>query len=290
VAGRKHHHVVSRGYQRFFAEGELLTLLDKKTGTVSTPVGTHDAFAKRNFNTRWIGGKADDELESEWARLEDIFLPLVRDLNEGVRDQGRRNAAKVLASIHVARSYWFRNALERIFDQVATEHVATAEDDQELLKWFRLSHGRDPRPGEIAERVSHVSSVERGSREIFIERMAHGHNRILDILEPLRVQLLIPASKSVGFVLGDAPVVHYTEGWGAKVGNNDELTLGDAAYFYMPLGRYLAMRLTREDEGDQIVPPWKVQDFNWLTWRASIRFIACHPADDMRRALATELI
>jgi hypothetical protein len=48
--------------------------------------------------------------------------------------------------------------------------------------------------------------------------------------------------------------------------------------------------LTAERKADISIPPAAVQQLNQLTRCNAVRFIACHPAEDLARALATRAV
>src|SRR4051794_30457949 len=111
--GRKHHHIVSEGYQRLFATTEGIRLVDKDTSTARV-VGTKGAFARKHFSSYLRDGSWSDELEDEWATRESYALPHARHLNAGARTRESRNAIKILAALHYVRSYAFEEMLRRI--------------------------------------------------------------------------------------------------------------------------------------------------------------------------------
>jgi hypothetical protein len=100
---RKKHHIVFRGFQRHFAVGEQLLVVDKESLTWF-PAGTADLFVAKDFNT-WFGPQgADDSLETTWGRIETAALARVRRLGTRSEQPGDREAAKDIAALHLARS------------------------------------------------------------------------------------------------------------------------------------------------------------------------------------------
>jgi len=286
---RKHHHVVSEGYLRFFAADKHVLLCDKvpKDGQPRMRLaGTKGVFVRRHFSSYTVDGQRFDQVEDEWQRLENEALPAVRHWIAGSEGPATRNEVKVLAALHFARSYGFRS----FFDQVARDYKATATadllaDPRLRLAWLR-DKGRVPEPGEAEALISKQFDEMVGpGNPLIIQRMANGYNVALEKLIPLHVQAVRPVSKGVDFITGDSPFVYY-DGRQERVGARGRLALGDAQHAYMPLGPRLAVTFTTSPEGDVVAPIWLVQELNILVWRAAFSQVACHPATDLSRALA----
>ena len=111
-----------------------------------------------------------------------------------------------------------------------------------------------------------------------VTSMTNMHNRTLEILELLHVQLIRPTEKLAGFSFGDSPFVNHNRQTDL-VGPIDGLALGDSDLLLMPLTRYCAVAFTKDDEGDVEVPPSVVDSINKLVWRSAQRFVASHPGD-----------
>ena len=283
---RKHHHIVSRGYQRCFAEGEQLLYIDRAAKTFKL-IGTHDAFAERHFNSWKTATGWNDDLEDEWQRVETVVLPRVRQPLSGAEAAGDREAVKVLAAIHFARSYAFRDAHERVGAELAEEYGATSTTDEKFRRLYVADKGHEPEPGEIESFVRDRMRDLRADGSHFLERMVAAYEFGLSHFEQMHVQLL-HARGRVGFVLGDTPLIAIDR-LGFRVGIRDHLALGDASAIAMTLGRRTAMTLwgrDRQPDPDQVLDRISVQRFNLLVARASQRFLACDPAMDPRVLLS----
>jgi hypothetical protein len=277
---RKHHHVVSRGYQRLFASGEQLLYIDWVAKTFKL-IGTRDAFAEKHFNSWKTVTGWNDDLEDEWQRVENVVLPRVRRLLSGAENTGDREAVKVLAAIHFARSYAFRDAHERIGVQLAEEFGASSTGDEEFRRLYAADKGHDPEPDEIETYIKDRMRDLREDGSHFLERMVAAYEFGLGHFEPMHVQLL-HARGRVGFVLGDTPLVAI-DTLGFRVGIRDRLALGDANAIAMTLGRRTAMTLWGQDrrpDPDQQLDRISVQRLNLLVARATQRYLACDPAMD----------
>jgi hypothetical protein len=63
---RKHHHIISEGYQRLFATSGGIRLIDKDTMTAKV-IGTKSAFARKHFSSYLRDGEWCDELQDDWG-------------------------------------------------------------------------------------------------------------------------------------------------------------------------------------------------------------------------------
>jgi hypothetical protein len=163
-------HVVPRGYQRNFADGERISIVDKKTLEVRT-VGTRDNFVLAHLLRVIVAGESDDSVEDEFARVENFALPRIRRLRpfEDIAPD-TEVALKATMAMLWARSFARELVAERVFRAVVDEHVKGS--DHRLTDAFRSEYGRDPDEGEIGRlyveradeiRRSRVTDVEQSS-------------------------------------------------------------------------------------------------------------------------------
>lgn len=279
------HHLVSRGYQRFFADGEQVRLIDMSSHTYRS-AGTADVFVEANFNS-WRGADGwNDELEQTWHnKVEGPAIGLVRQLIEDNAGDIQRDAAKVLAALHLARSYSFDIVHNRILNQVGANEMHFVETDPSYAALFTAEAGRVPEPGELAERVRLTVEAMQSGRQFLLERMVYLFNFTLEFFHTLNVALLY-APPGMSFLTGDTPVVTRDE-HGFRIGIRQGVALGDTFGIFMPLSREVAVDLyTSEAPPDKVLFPWQVQMLNLLVARSSVRFLVCHPSDDPARLLA----
>jgi hypothetical protein len=140
-----------------------------------------------------------------------------------------------------------------------------------------------PNDGEVLQIAMDRAAAIKATNELATDRMERHYNEALDYVDSLHVVLLKAATDRVGFILGDNPVVLQR---GVTVGVHHGIAFKDANAHFMPLTRWTAMTLTPEPRPDAIVSPADMQALNRLSWRNSLRFIACHPDEDWRRACA----
>ncbi len=279
------HHLVSRGYQRFFADGEQVRLIDIRSHTY-LPAGTRDVFVEASFNSWRDDDGWNDELEQTWRnKVEGTAIGLVGQLIEGKAGDIQRDAAKALAALHLARSYSFDIVHNRILTQVGANEMRLVEEDPFYADLFTTEAGRAPEPDELAERVRLTVEAMKSGRQFLLERMVYLFNFTLEFFLTLNVALLY-ALPGMSFLTGDTPVVTRDER-GFRIGIRQGVALGDTFGIFMPLGRKVAMDLyTSEAPPDEVLHPWQVQMLNLLVARSSMRFLACHPSDDPARLLA----
>ena len=273
---------MSEGYQRLFAAGKLIRLIDKERKTAKI-VGTKDAFCRRNFSSYRRNGEWSPELEDEWAERENEYLPHLRRLNAGARDEAARQALKPIAALHYVRSYAFEEIFGRIHEQIRTRRLSDFVENPQLASRFRSQMGREPEPGELEEMVETVFTEGKADRTFFVERMADGYNKTLDLLEPHHVQLIWPLKPKVDqFVFGDLPLVHWSKAGVSALGG---VALGDAERVFLPIGPSLACLFTVNPVADGGISRNQVHYLNGQTWRAASRHVGAHPSCDVKRAL-----
>lgn len=281
---RKHHHLVSEGYQRFFADPTGIRLVDKQTRKARV-VGTKSAFARKHFSSYIRDGVWSDELEDEWSSRENFAIPHARRLIAGARDAESRDALKILAAIHYVRSYAFEIILDRIMAEQKIEAPGRIAAERTVIQAFVDDHGREPQPGEIEQIVLERWLELNEGRRLLVSEMADGFNKVMKILDPLKVQLVWPRKRNYcHFVFGDTPLVHYSnDGRLSALGG---LALGDANKVYFPVGPLLAAFFTVKRFADGAIEGEMVQALNRKTWHAATRFIGAHPGSNLKRSLS----
>ncbi len=291
---RQRHHVVSRGFQRFFAEGERVLLIDKapSTGVPRVrPAGTRDVFVRKDFSSHRSDGQLIDPLEDEWQRIEREALPPIaawlagHARPPGWNPVGSREAAKMIAALHFARSYAYLEVHERISLEQGAELAARLPSDHEFVRRWRASRSDDPTPDAVSQLVNEqVTANFRWNSAYSVERMAAHFNFAIEKLGPLHTQEIRP-SGSARFVLGDSPFV-IADRRRSRIGSR-ELALGDADLLLLPLSPTLAIAFTGNDEGHGQVGDHVVQRVNAYTWQAAGRQVIAHPDTDLGLALAS---
>lgn len=298
MAPRKRHHVVSRGYQRFFADGERIVLCSKaqRSGIRRIrEVGTADNFVRKNFSSYRHGDVWVDDLEDQWQRLENAVLPSVRAWVFGDEVEDSRNSVKVLAALHFARGYaaeaLFNRIHRQVFDEKETEML---EDATVRVRWAEEFGTELTYPAFHDVFSRSMNRLGPGS-SYRAERLAHFYNKTIDWLIPIEVQAItvMPGRRAagprpVGLVLGDNPLVHFDE-HAVQMGVLGGLALNDASHVYMPLAPHLAVMFNTTGEPDANIDSAAVQMLNRWTWRAAIGYVAWHPAMDGERSLAMRL-
>ena len=281
---RKHHHVVSEGYQRLFARRDGILLIDKRL-RVARIVGTKSAFARKHFSSYLKDGAWSDEVEDEWAARENYALPHARRLIAGARDAEARSAMKVLGAIHFVRSFAFEEVMKRIVDKMAVEAPAKFALKEDAQAAFQTDFGRPPEPGEIEAMVRERWEEMNAGRALLIDEMVQSFNKTLDFLGPLETQLVWPLKRNRShFVFADTPLVHYNQRDG-RVSTLGGVALGDATRIFMPLSPVLAILFTTRHFSDGGIPEDTIQLLNLKSWDAAMRFVGCHPETRVLRSI-----
>ena len=300
MAEEHRHHIVSRGYQRFFADGELVLLCDKTRparGPQVRPAGTSSVFVAEHFNSYREEGRWITHLERAWRTVENPCLPSLRSWvngNEWIEGGGSglpsRDAAKLLAAIHFARSSFFKQIYDRISKEGLEWAVQVLPTDPELLlRWQRVFKSA-PNPGQVEDEIRKNFDPTFGPHGRYVlERMVHTYELAITKLEQLYVQALFTSQRGIDFILGDSPLVYYTEDE-LRVGGRSGLALGDAQHIFLPIGPSLAVMFCTSHHGDVVLDPATVQKLNNLSWRAADAQVICHPSTNYREAIAGRVL
>jgi hypothetical protein len=73
---------------------------------------------------------------------------------------------------------------------------------------FETQFGRPPAPGELEAIAQAVADTNTVSGQWNVEAIARHHDRVVDKLQTLRVQVIEVVESLPGLVIGDVPVVH----------------------------------------------------------------------------------
>jgi hypothetical protein len=267
-----------------FTSTRQIVLVDKRTNTARLN-GVRDSFARKHFCSYLApDGQWSDELEDEWARLENLALPHARRLVNGDRDREGREAVKVLAAVHYVRSETYKLAHEHVAKMVIEDLRIAIGTDPEALEAFLADNGRLPQPSELENTFDNVAERWTEGQRLFIRSMADAYGKTFEILSPMYVQLVWPEQGRSDFVFGDQALVHY--GTGGRVGIRQGVALGDASGIFLPIGPHLTAVFTRPRPfADCGISASKVKKLNNFTWRAAVRYIGVSPASDLNRSL-----
>ena len=281
MAGR--HHVVSKGYQRLVTGGKTIRLVSLD-GAVDKPVSVRDAFVEEGFNTAYVSGEAIDDLEHEWARLENEVLPRIRAARDAGALRDSTPDVHALMALHAARSYSVQQLHRRVYEE-AKRDARSELDLNRLRRAVSADTGKWPTEKELDRFIDDAIERVRASRVQFVESMVRVYNTILEHhISPfhLHVASVSPAVVRRGFelVISDNQVSRT-----GRRGLLVNVAFGDADQVFMPLGRDVLVGLSAKPIGDVDLAPVAVVLLNSLTWRGAHRFIGCHPEADWRRCL-----
>lgn len=280
---RRQQHLVSKGYQRNFADGSgRLSLLDARTGTVIDP--------HRRIKTNWRvqdflsiptpEGLVDDSLERDFAGHERVILNIIRSISPfGPISPEQKSALDRLAAIHLVRSHAFAEVHRRVVsDELNRSPMEIARDPRAIARFAR-ERGRQPAPGEIEGIATGIAREFLGQPDILARGIKRGADAIPAILATSTVQIVSAHDRLPGFVLADHPVLHGKLSRGL-FGFRDAGAVGDADVIVVPICRRLVAFYSRRHlENIQIVTKNGVNWVNSLLVRGALRELACHPDD-----------
>ena len=276
----RHQHYVSRSYQRGFADGKRIILVDKHNRT-RREVGIGDAFVARSHSSFTdMNGRIRNELEEKWGKIENLSSKQIRRVMQDNMelDVDVTNAIKASAALHFARSQSIREVTPRLEHDFYLEYAKEAELNVSYRQQFFMENGREPLEGELADLVLSRAKYMIGSNFDQVNRMEHIYNQLLEIFDPYYVQLIRPMRGQAGFSFSDSPLVNHCRRTD-RIGPSEGLAIGDSDLLLIPLARYLCVAFTATQEPHVIVKPSQVESINHLTWRSAARFVGHHPKE-----------
>ncbi len=277
------HHLVSKGYQKNFAdERQRLTILDPRTGKVIDRLRpTKRNWVEADWNTFWsTSGDPNRHLEREFAKIEAGMLRSIREVDTAVVGDRYGAAIVNLAAMHLVRSRSFLNFRRHVYNASIASIVESTAARPELVDRFMDDHdGRRPGPGEIDEIVRDQAGLIAGSRRGEIDTVIDHHNKIAELLADLKIQVVELDQHLPGLPIGDHPIVHADLN-ARRSGFRDHLAIGQAGIVLIPLTRRTLACLTAEQQPNTVI--------NTISqWRrlvnvqvnAAVTEIATHPDD-----------
>lgn len=278
-------HLVSNGYQKNFAEGGSISVLDARTGALID--------ARRSTKSNWrvpdflsaIGedGQPDDALEREFANDERVILNRVRDIRAFVKiTKDQKRAVDVLTAIHLVRSQSFKKRHGEVVTNWLTNDSSRIAVNPELRDQFVASRGRQPSPGELEAMVAAQASAYERDPNLLPDGVRYGATRLGELFGTWRIQLVEIDASLPGLVLADHPVLHGRVELG--VFGFDAGPVGESDMVLVPISRRLAACYSPSRLPDRRVRTKRGLDWvNSLLIRGADAEVACHPSD----ALAT---
>jgi hypothetical protein len=170
-----------------------------------------------------------------------MILPQLGSLvnEEGTDDQ--REACKVLAAIHFARSYVLREMQSTIGEIAILGEADRMAADPIYIGALTEHFGHAPLPGEIESYIAELWADLTANRRFLQERTVYAYTSALDMFKPRQVQILY-SRDHLGFVLGDTPLITGDsqllitgDSQLFKVSVTDGIALGEAVQVWMPV-------------------------------------------------------
>ena len=277
----ENHHVVSAGYQRLFAEGELILYIDKKLRQAHR-IGVKNAFRVRHFtsvNTDLLGDLQvpstgwDNKLETTLSGFEDQILPALKRLSSGTEEPTDFWRASQGVALHMTRSYGLYDIHAEVYPQWAPSAVDELLAQPDVVEGYSELFGHLPTRDDIFAVYRRFGK----SRAPFLEAMKQLFMRLQLHFYRMRASLAV-APSGYGFVYGDSPVLYWD---GLKLGLRERAQWGRASEFFMPISRTHGLFLHWGTRASTVhLAPSECVKQNNLEWRATKRFLGCHPEDD----------
>jgi hypothetical protein len=270
---------VPAGYQRNFADGKLIRVIERQTWA-DRVVGVGDNFVASHFLRAIINGQANDAAEDEFARIENAALPLIRTIEAFVpRSPDQMLAVKAVMAMLWARSFSREVVAKRVHREVLEEYRLSVPANSQLLARFERKYGRSPVEGELERILDQQAAEMVRSRLHDIEAMMRHYNQALEKFSPLHIAVYRPI-RGAEFVTSDNPVLLARDNQLIQVGAQSGLALFDASFIFLPISRRVGACLTMHNEGDLELDRLTTLKLNQAMWRNAVTRIACHPSLD----------
>lgn len=279
---RRKQHLVSRGYQRNFADDIWVTVLDARTGdTIWSRRSVGANWRVQDFvSVIWPEGELDDSLEREFGDSEQVFLNVVRQIQLYRPVTAIQKAAlDDLAAVHLVRNLSFALAHEKVVRESMQQLVTGLALDEEVVSRFNRQWRRPPEPGELEAIVAAAADDLVNSPDFFVSAVRRVAAGIPKVLAKWTVQLVGCADNLPGFILPDNPVLHGKRREGL-FGFREAGAIGDADMIVVPISRRLVAFYSGRRLPDLLIrTKTGVRWVNSLLLHAAQREVACHPED-----------
>lgn len=275
-------HLVSKGYQRNFADGVWVSIIDAESGAVLE--------ARKSIKTNWrlpeflsvtwSESNVDDALEREFADQERVVLNRVRDISISKEtSEEQKSALDLLAAIHLVRSEAFREKQASVAKDWLSTGALKLTDDPRLLVRFVAQYRRQPAAGELEAMVREQAEAMSSAPDLHADGVRRGAARLHELFGSWRIQLIDIDQRLPGLVLADNPILHGSKVAG-RFGFDAAGAVGDAEIILVPIQRRLAacyspMRLPNITIQTKAGLGW----INALLIRGASAEVACHPDD-----------
>jgi hypothetical protein len=278
---RRQQHLVSKGYQRNFADGQHLAILDVQDGAI--------VDARRSIECNWrmldfvsivTPDGVDDTLERRFSKDERVVLNVIREISPRSPVSPRQKGAlDKLAAIHLVRSLSFAGVHATVVKGWLESGALNIAQDPRAIALFTDDRGRPPVPGELEAIVAASAQQFARRPDLLAGGMTRGREAIPAILAKSSVQLVSADDSLPGFVLPDHPVLHGKLDEGV-FGFRNAGAIGDADLIALPIHRRLVAFYSRQRLRNMHLRTRKgVNVINALLVRSAATEVACHPDD-----------
>lgn len=276
-------HLVSQGWQRNFGtDDKRVAVVNVRTGdVVDESRAIKSNFAEIGFMTH-VGpdGEPNRDADEVFRKIEKRVFGRIRQVRIGRCDEVHRDAVIKLCTIHLVRTWDFRDSQLRILDEYEAELRQQCTASPEVTRRYTAQYGTPPPPGAIEAIIDTWFSTQRAGATLF-DSTTDRLDTIDGVLRRWRLQVVEVAPHIPGLALGDNPVVHADLAM-QRFGFRDRLAVGDASLIMAPLSRRVVVVFTSTPmRSVSITTVAKLNELNALIARSARSEVACHP-DDLR--------
>lgn len=273
----KRQHLISLSYQKAWADDAGRVAVISKPKQVWYRNDPRNAFTRTNFLSYHDGSDLNDGLETAFGDIENLAMPIVREVLKEQRDDiEARHAAGAMCALHWARSESTRGVYER---SLATAHERVTVSD-EAIEAFRSEFGRCPAGDEAALLIAKNATE---SNVPFAQIVQEHYTRFLEeVVDQNHVQLVWTIPGPAAFVAADAPVIVLSDTLDASADRPIQALRANKIWF--PLGPTAGMALSTKPATDVRMSQAQVIQANTLSWNYARKLLLASPASGPHNA------
>lgn len=283
IGRARRQHTVTQAYLQAWADETSRVLYVDKTARSAKLLHPKAVFTKRGFVTFETASGLSDELEQEFARIESLVIPKVKEFVVGADEAQHHNSVKALMALHFARSTSLKGVYERIGKETASKLAVDLSNDENFHQEFRRKFGRPASVGDINDVVWEQLELLRIPSCHFASRVHDTYNKALDWFKPMHVQRgAVATTARRSLIVADSPVMILKQELGTSAAPP---ALNDADFVWFPLGPEIGVSLTSTRQRPATLDHKLVVRMNQLVWDFADRYVVGDPRADLNRSL-----
>lgn len=284
-------HYISQVVLRQFTEptpaGKVLARFDLPTGEYMAPIGTRGVGSIRDFVP--IDSQATEDL---WQAVETALPEAIQAALNGTAlgTSSRVETLRRAVALHFVRHPQTLTAHNIAFAEALEHQMERLGDTPFAEEAFRQHHGGLHAAGPEGRRLGLERSQGRlrqlhAAGALFRISVQRLFEKVCDRFDTRGIEILIPASSSAEFLIGDAPAVTFNKATGAA-GLQGDVAIDVADRIILPLGPRLVV-VIGEPNGNRMISDEEVEHLNDLQVRVAKRLVFHRPTVDFAATMSS---